>query len=308
MASSGIRHTVSSTPVSRSQYESEEHHAIVSGSSFPTSPAERQLFYRTDLHKLYIYNGTTWVDCTSQGTTVHNDLTNRDAADCHPLSAITGLSAHASRHQNGGADVINLAGLDGEPSTLTTHKSLATGIHGVGTNYIAQAPSSGHLVRSFTKGWTDGYYLKGAGVNQDPNQIMGNLSCKARKSITQSIPNITWTTVTLDTEDWDLANMHDNVTNNSRITAPADGVYLASAVLTFAPNSTGTRIIYFARNGSRVEGYQIPALSGGNYTSIFYANVYWLNALDYLEVQTYQDSGGSLNLPGANFSLTKLLI
>jgi len=32
-------------------------------------------------------------------------------------------SAHASTHENGGADEINLAGLDGEPTALTTHKS-----------------------------------------------------------------------------------------------------------------------------------------------------------------------------------------
>jgi len=32
-------------------------------------------------------------------------------------------SAHASTHENGGADEISLAGLDGEPTALTTHKS-----------------------------------------------------------------------------------------------------------------------------------------------------------------------------------------
>jgi hypothetical protein len=171
MAASGIRHTVSSVPISRSQYESEEHHSIISGTSFPTSPVEKQLFYRTDLHKLYYYNGVNWVDMAGGGVTVHNDLTGRDAADCHPLEAITGLASHASRHQDGGADEINIAGLSGEPAELTTHKNLTTGVHGAGSNYLALAPAASHLVRSFTKGWTSGKLLKGAGVNTDPTEI-----------------------------------------------------------------------------------------------------------------------------------------
>lgn len=32
------------------------------------------------------------------------------------------------------------------------HADLATGVHGVGSNYIAQAPAASHLVRTFTKG------------------------------------------------------------------------------------------------------------------------------------------------------------
>jgi hypothetical protein len=132
MANSGINHVVTSVPVPRSQYESEEHHALVSGTSFPASPVEKQLFYRTDEHKLYIYNGTSWVDCTSQGVTVHNNLTGRDAADCHPLAAITDLADHSARHELAGADVISLAGLSGEPAELTTHKDLTTNVHGVG--------------------------------------------------------------------------------------------------------------------------------------------------------------------------------
>jgi len=46
--------------------------------------------------------------------------------------------AHKSSHENGGADEISLSGLDGEPSTLTTHKALATGVHGVGSGTVAK--------------------------------------------------------------------------------------------------------------------------------------------------------------------------
>lgn len=46
---------------------------------------------------------------------------------------------HKTRHQDGGRDEISIASLSGEPATLTTHKDLETGVHGVGSGYIAQA-------------------------------------------------------------------------------------------------------------------------------------------------------------------------
>jgi hypothetical protein len=166
MANSGINHVVTSVPVPRSQYESEEHHALVSGTSFPASPVEKQLFYRTDLHQLYIYNGTSWVDCTSQGVTVHNNLTNRDAADCHPLASITDLVDHSARHELAGADVISLAGLSGEPAELTTHKGLTTGVHSFNKtcrlwNNAAQSISNAawNIITFNTEKWdTDGMH------------------------------------------------------------------------------------------------------------------------------------------------------
>lgn len=51
------------------------------------------------------------------------------------LSGLT-PATHASLHQDGGADEISLAALAGEPATLTTHKDLTTGIHGVGAGAI----------------------------------------------------------------------------------------------------------------------------------------------------------------------------
>jgi len=51
------------------------------------------------------------------------------------------------------------------------HDAATTGIHGVGANHIAEAPAASHLVRTFTKGWTSGVYLKGAGVDTNPTEV-----------------------------------------------------------------------------------------------------------------------------------------
>jgi len=50
--------------------------------------------------------------------------------------------AHAAEHQDGGADEISLAALDGEPATLATHKAATTGVHGVGTSTVESISGS----------------------------------------------------------------------------------------------------------------------------------------------------------------------
>ena len=232
MAKSGINHVVTSVPVPRSQYESEEHHALVSGTSFPAAPVEKQLFYRTDLHLLYIYNGTGW----------------REAS--------------------------------------------------VSANYIAQAPEANLLVRSFTKGWTSGNLVKGAGVDVDPTEITADISCGVYMSANLSIANATWTTVPWDTEEWDTAAIHDNVTNNSRLTCPVAGRYLIWYTGQWTDNTTGARMVRVVLN------------AGGDFLKMFLdkdgdgrwiastSGVFNLALNDYIELSVYQSSGAALVLGG----------
>jgi hypothetical protein len=71
-------------------------------------------------------------------------------------------------HGVGGSTVESASGAQAK---VDAHKDLATGAHGVGSNYVAQAPAASHLVRAFSKGWTSGKHLKGAGVDADPAQV-----------------------------------------------------------------------------------------------------------------------------------------
>jgi len=67
MAKSGLTHTDVGPELTRTEWESEESHAIINGNAFPGSPVERQLFYRNDLHEWYIYNGSAWVNLQGAG-------------------------------------------------------------------------------------------------------------------------------------------------------------------------------------------------------------------------------------------------
>jgi hypothetical protein len=61
LAKSGLKHIDVGSELTKTEWESEDSHEVVHGISFPSSPIERQLFYRDDEHKWYIYDGSQWV-------------------------------------------------------------------------------------------------------------------------------------------------------------------------------------------------------------------------------------------------------
>ena len=62
-------------------------HNLDAGASFPGSPAEGDLFYRTDLNKLYAYNGSAWVDLTIEALlTARGDMSFRGASTLERLA------------------------------------------------------------------------------------------------------------------------------------------------------------------------------------------------------------------------------
>ena len=114
---------------------------------------------------------------------------------------------------------------------------------------------------------------------------------------TQSVSNGTWTSMAIDTTVIDSYGGHSNVTNNSRYTAQAAGWYLPVGVAAFTTNATGGRGTRFAKNGTAIQGSASfdmavstnATAAPGNSLAMF------LNVGDYLEVQGYQTSGGSLS-------------
>lgn len=133
----------------------------------------------------------------------------------------------------------------------------------------------------------------------DTSTVAG-ASCRAYKSgPAQLVANTTFASITFDAEEYDDAAFHDNVTNPSRFVIPATGRYRVVAQVSFAPNSTGLRFVQIARNGARVVVNTMPpdtSAAGSNRRMQVHAGVLVLTAGDYIEVQFYQDSGGSLNV------------
>lgn len=68
----GIKHKSVGNILTREEFEAIDSHFIRSGTSFPDNPGEGDLFYRTDLNALYIYNGASWL-VLIQGSTSSAD-------------------------------------------------------------------------------------------------------------------------------------------------------------------------------------------------------------------------------------------
>jgi hypothetical protein len=112
LAKSGLKHIDVGPELTKTEWESEESHELLHGSSFPGSPVERQLFYRDDEHKWYIYNGTGWVWLGGGG----------------------GMSVHGNEYHDPDFAEASHTHSDLSPA----HKDITTGVHGVGAGTVAK--------------------------------------------------------------------------------------------------------------------------------------------------------------------------
>lgn len=119
-------------------------------------------------------------------------------------------------------------------------------------------------------------------------------ACEVYHNTTQTIGNGAFTTVAFNAETFDDWGMHDNSTNNSRITILVPGTYCVYAFIKWSNNSTGTRLMFLLKNGSINIGREDPGYTFD--TAQYMMRQYRLQKGDYLEVQVYQNSGGNLSI------------
>jgi hypothetical protein len=119
------------------------------------------------------------------------------------------------------------------------------------------------------------------------------------KSANQSINNTTDTAITWDTEAYDDGGLHDNVTNNTRLTAVTAGVYVIACTLNY-PGAAGAQAAagaWIRANGSTVVARNQVAIPTGSQNGVANAAaVYKLALNEYVECMGYQSSGGAVNV------------
>lgn len=120
-------------------------------------------------------------------------------------------------------------------------------------------------------------------------------AAKVYHSVSQSIATTTPILLAFDTEKFDTDTIHDNVTNNSRLTCKTAGKYLITVSVNFAANSTGYREVSIRLNGtSDIAKHRSNAIVDASVIGA--TTVYDLAVNDYVEVIVYQNSGGALNV------------
>jgi len=131
--------------------------------------------------------------------------------------------------------------------------------------------------------------------------------CKAYNGGTQTINSGAATVVALNSELFDTDSYHDNTTNNSRLVAPATGVYQVSYNVVWAGGGANDRIAFLRLNaaGGGTDAANVlgatnvaPGGSGYNPTNSL-TTLIALNAGDYVELFVYQSSGGTKDIGAA---------
>jgi hypothetical protein len=124
-----------------------------------------------------------------------------------------------------------------------------------------------------------------------------DIGARVYNNANQSIPNSAWQSLSYNSERWDTDNIHDTVTNNSRLTCKTAGKYLVVAQVAFALNNTGARALRIMKNGSSVIAkLNLKAQAIGYDDRWGLSSIVSLEVNDYLTCDAWQNSGGDLNV------------
>ena len=146
---------------------------------------------------------------------------------------------------------------------------------------------------------------RSAEVNTN-NVDLGTFSgCSLYKSIAEAYMTGAYRDLLFNSELFDTDSYHDTGSNTQRITCATAGYYLFSAIIQFAINNTGIRVVRFNRYNSAAVSQatytkQSQAATAGG-TANNYLNtqaIIYMNAGDFLITEIFQDSGVNVDLAG----------
>lgn len=151
--------------------------------------------------------------------------------------------------------------------------------------------------------WTAGEYPTAAMFNAEIKDSLNFLAnppaCRVYHTATQSIANTALVALAFGSERLKTvgyASMHDNVTNNSRITIVTPGVYVVAGSVAFGSNNLGFRYIELSLNGvTPIAVVRQPAVQG-DYTDLALSTPYKFGAGDFVTLRAYQNSGAAVNV------------
>jgi len=128
--------------------------------------------------------------------------------------------------------------------------------------------------------------------------------CKAARSTAQTISTSTDTRIAFTSEYYDTNTMHDNSTNNTRITIKKAGYYVVSSYVVYAANATGIRSTQIWINGGSSSINTNNAVSAGGH-QVGLTDQFLLAVNDYVECNVYHSSGGNLDVNTATLSVVQ---
>jgi hypothetical protein len=119
-----------------------------------------------------------------------------------------------------------------------------------------------------------------------------------RKTSNQTIPHNTTTVLSWDAEEYDTDNIHDNATNNTRLTVPSGATHVrVNLGVIFASNNVGERFISVIKNGGAFNGRAASRKLAASFSHTNVSTpVLEVTDGDYFEATVIQTSGADLDV------------
>lgn len=195
---------------------------------------------------------------------------------------------HATQHSNVNDAVEALEAKVGVDSS-----AVATSLDYLVKNTASSDPGHKHTYSSISATGTPSAttFLRGDGTWSVP-AAASFIGCRVYKSASQNGTGTGEVTVTFDSENFDTDTMHDNVTNNSRITFTTAGKYCVIGNVNHSANAA--QILKIKLNGTTV----ISRNAQGNSAvteGISTQCIYNFSATDYVELINQSGSNGNIN-------------
>lgn len=106
--------------------------------------------------------------------------------------------------------------------------------------------------------------------------------------------------IEFDTERWDTDTIHDNVTNNTRLTCKTAGKYLVTGHLQFSADAVGKRNLYIRLNGATFLARTGMLSLTADVLDISVSTIYDLAVNDYVELIAVSTGATTSSLKVAN--------
>ena len=229
-----------------------------------------------------------------------------DATELGYLDGVTSAiqtQLNAKQAVVSGVDDTEIGYLNGVTSAIQTQLDAKTAKSTLTTTGDIYYASSANTPARLGIGSTGNVLTVASGVPSWAAPAGGSsfVGAKSKKSAVQSLANATVSLITFDTDTFDTDAIHDTSTNNTRFTVPAGkGGYWSFTTQVSIDIGGGTlRQIRYSINGTVLNLTSITPISGDS-THFSRTDIFYLSAADYMEVGTYQDSGGAINILAAN--------
>jgi hypothetical protein len=139
---------------------------------------------------------------------------------------------------------------------------------------------------------------------QEVREVSGVYSARVARKADKTITTALVTAIDFDVERWNYGDLFNPTLNNTRLTAPADGIYAITGNVSWAQNDTGDRRLRIRLDGAtNIAQVRVTSPAAALSEHMIVSTQYELDKDQYVELVVYHTRGSDLNIEAAlNYS------